>query len=173
MEMANSEKDHEIRALGVIFVIIIGIRITTVFAIITTPTRTPLSQSSEVKITTKRYHQYPIKVQPPHYTINNKFFHLIKHNEKLPQCQYKYEGTYPAEIKPGCDEEINRYGKFCIFHDKDHYAEHEQEATKRFEEKVLESLSQNKPLECFGYYLPDINFAELLKGKRSFPQRLL
>jgi uncharacterized protein YjbI with pentapeptide repeats len=47
----------------------------------------------------------------------------------------------------------------------DHYAEYEQEATKRFEELVKDSISQNKPLECFGYYLPDINFANLLEGK--------
>jgi hypothetical protein len=82
----------------------------------------------------------------------------------LPNCEYKYESSYPT-IKFACNEPSIINGKFCIFHDKDHYAEYEQEATKRFEEKVLESISQNKPLNCFGYYLPDINFAKLLKEK--------
>jgi hypothetical protein len=91
---------------------------------------------------------------------------LIKHNEKLPKCQYKYQS---AKIKFACNEPSRTNGKFCIFHDEEHYAEHEQEAAKRFEKKVLESTSQNKPLECFGYYHPDVNFAELLRGE-SFAQ---
>jgi hypothetical protein len=40
---------------------------------------------------------------------------------------------------------------------------------ERFKEKAEESIDHNKPLECFGYYLPAINFAELLGG-RSFAQ---
>jgi uncharacterized protein YjbI with pentapeptide repeats len=40
---------------------------------------------------------------------------------------------------------------------------------ERFKEKAEESIDHNKPLECFGYYLPGINFAELLGG-RSFAQ---
>jgi hypothetical protein len=38
--------------------------------------------------------------------------------------------------------------------------EYEGKATKRFEEKVSESLSENKPLICIGYYLPAIEFAK-------------
>jgi hypothetical protein len=41
-----------------------------------------------------------------------------------------------------CNEPSITNGKFCIFHDKDHYAEHEQEAIKRLKEKVLESVSK-------------------------------
>jgi uncharacterized protein YjbI with pentapeptide repeats len=55
------------------------------------------------------------------------------------------------------------------FHDKDHYTQYEQKATERFENKVKDSISDNKPLECVGYYLPAINFATLLEGK-SFAQ---
>jgi uncharacterized protein YjbI with pentapeptide repeats len=80
-------------------------------------------------------------------------------------CQYKYESGFPIKIKFVCDEPSIPNSVFCIFHDKDHYTEHEQEAARRFEEKVSESISENKPLECFGYYLPEINFAELLMGR--------
>jgi hypothetical protein len=83
----------------------------------------------------------------------------------LPYCEYKYEPFYAPTIKFACNEPSITNGKFCIFHDKDHYAEYEQEVTKRFEEIVSESISQNKPLECFGYYLPAINFRKLLKEK--------
>jgi uncharacterized protein YjbI with pentapeptide repeats len=76
---------------------------------------------------------------------------------KLPSCQYKYPCDVPTETK------------FCIFHDKDHYAKHEQEVKERFEEKVKKSISHNKPLECRGYYIPAINFTKLLEGK-SFAQ---
>jgi uncharacterized protein YjbI with pentapeptide repeats len=55
--------------------------------------------------------------------------------------------------------------KFCIFHDRDHYAEHEREATKRFEEKVVESISGERPLECFGYYVPDFDLKERIFTK--------
>jgi hypothetical protein len=83
----------------------------------------------------------------------------------LATCQYKYETDYIKEIKYKCPEPTIPNSKFCIFHDIDHYTEHEEEAAKRFEKKVLESISQNKPLECFGYYLPDIDFTKLLDGK--------
>jgi uncharacterized protein YjbI with pentapeptide repeats len=86
----------------------------------------------------------------------------VKNDEKLPACQYIHKYKYPG-IKPGCSELTD--GKFCIFHDKDHYAEYEEKATKRFEKKVSDSISQNEPLECIGYYLSNIAFAKLLKEK--------
>jgi uncharacterized protein YjbI with pentapeptide repeats len=103
---------------------------------------------------------------------------LIKYHEKLPQCQYRYKFPYESAlgIKFTCDELSTTNSKFCIFHDKDHYAEHEREAAERFKEKVKESISKNKPLVCIGYYLPDINFVELLEGEsfevEFFPQRV-
>jgi uncharacterized protein YjbI with pentapeptide repeats len=81
----------------------------------------------------------------------------------LPTCQYKYESHYPEEIKFACSEPSITNSKFCIFHDKDHYIEHEQEAARRFEKKVSDSISDKKPLECFGYYLPEIYFKKLLR----------
>jgi hypothetical protein len=95
---------------------------------------------------------------------------LVKHDEKLDTCQYKYERDYPTEVRFRCKEPPIANSKLCIFHHKEHSVIYEQEATKRFEEKVRESISQDNGLECFGYYLPVIiNFARLLEGK-SFAQ---
>jgi len=62
-----------------------------------------------------------------------------------------------------CSEEARTGSKFCIFHDenyvKDHYVEYN--VIKRFEEKVAESISKNKPLECIGYFIPPVEFAKL------------
>jgi Pentapeptide repeats (9 copies) len=85
----------------------------------------------------------------------------------LATCQYE-SGSFeyiPPEIPLDCKEEPIKNGEFCIFHDKNHYTEHEQEAAKKFEEKVKESISQNEPLICFGYFLPAIDFRRLLEGK--------
>jgi uncharacterized protein YjbI with pentapeptide repeats len=93
---------------------------------------------------------------------------LVVQNEKLPRCQYEYKSDIPF-IRFACPEETRTNGKFCIFHDKDHYAEHEQEATERFKEKVFESISQNKPLECIGCFIPAIDIVNLL-SERTFSQ---
>ena len=61
--------------------------------------------------------------------------------------------------------------EFCIFHDKDHYTDHEKEARKRLENILEESISENKPLECIGYYLPYIDCAKLLIQK-TFSQQV-
>src|SRR5829696_2152424 len=110
-----------------------------------------------------------IVVTPARAIINDKFFYLIRYNVKLPLCQYRYETYFPKGIKFACNEPAIANGKFCIFHDKEHYTEYAQEATERFEQILSESVSDNKPLECFGYYLPGIDFAKLLKG-RHFAQ---
>jgi rare lipoprotein A (peptidoglycan hydrolase) len=83
----------------------------------------------------------------------------------LPTCEYKHGIDFPSTIRFECNEPSVTNSIFCIFHDKDNYAEHEEKVTKRFRERVLESISQNKPLECVGYYLPYIHFAEWIKEK--------
>jgi hypothetical protein len=81
-------------------------------------------------------------------------------------CQYKYKSkTEYRKLDFTCNEKVRTGSSTrCIFHDKnyvkDHYEEFEHEATKRFEEKIRESISENKPLECIGYYLPAIEFAK-------------
>ena len=85
-------------------------------------------------------------------------------------CDYNYEHfSFPVDRLFTCDEPPITNSNFCIFHDKDHYTDHRQKATKRFEEKLKESISKDKPLECSGYYLPYINFPKLLQEK-SFVQ---
>jgi len=78
-----------------------------------------------------------------------------------------------------CNEEPKAGSIFCIFHDEDylkgHYVEFERQATKRFEEKVNKSISENKPLQCNAYFLPDIKFAKYLQNnlttqEKTFPQ---
>jgi uncharacterized protein YoaH (UPF0181 family) len=87
----------------------------------------------------------------------------------LPNCLYDYESDYPIRISFACKEQppINR--EYCIFNDRDHHAEHQQEAVERLEEIVSECVSQSKPVECIGYYLLHINFARLLK-ENTFAQ---
>jgi uncharacterized protein YjbI with pentapeptide repeats len=79
----------------------------------------------------------------------------------LPNCQYKYESEYSRK-RFECDEPTIKNSKFCIFHDQDHYEEYEDNATERFKEKLFESIHKKKSLVCIGYYLPRINFLELL-----------
>jgi hypothetical protein len=89
----------------------------------------------------------------------------------LTTCQYTNENPYPTGF--ACKEPTVEGSKFCLFHSKDYHIKDDPEAIKklenRIEEKVKESIDNNKPLECFGYSLPDIDFAKLLGGK-SFEQ---
>ena len=78
----------------------------------------------------------------------------------MPHCAYKYEPYYRS-TRFTCKEECRTNSKFCIFHDKDHYAQHEKEAIDRFQDIVAESLSKGSPLECIGFYLPRIDCASL------------
>lgn len=74
------------------------------------------------------------------------------------------------EMPLDCKEQATtENSELCIFHDDKYFEGHEQEASKRFEDKVKESINQNKPLICFGYYLPSIDFTKLLEGK-TVPQ---
>jgi hypothetical protein len=76
----------------------------------------------------------------------------------LASCQYNYNSSLYPKWHFSCNEEARTGRFFCIFHDenyvKNHYEEFEHEATKRFEEKIRESYSKNKPLECIGFHLP-------------------
>jgi hypothetical protein len=62
----------------------------------------------------------------------------------LATCQYKLEPEIYLPKGFSCNEDARTGSKYCIFHDekyvKDHYAEYEREATKRFEEKVRRVL---------------------------------
>ena len=75
--------------------------------------------------------------------------------------------SIPPEIPLECKEPTEN-GQFCIFHDKSHYIE--QKAAKRFEEKLRESINQNKPLLCFGYDLPETYRKYLLSSSLTIQQ---
>jgi uncharacterized protein YjbI with pentapeptide repeats len=90
----------------------------------------------------------------------------------LPRCQYQYKSRTVGSSGnpttwPQCTELTD--GKFCIFQDKEDLESNKQEVTKRFEKKVLDNLSNKEPLDCVGYYIPDIDFANLL-GEKMFSQ---
>jgi uncharacterized protein YjbI with pentapeptide repeats len=76
----------------------------------------------------------------------------------LSKCQY-----HPVDIPsyPGCNEPTITNSNFCFFHDKDHYLEHKPDAKKRIQDKV--SVSNKEALNCTGYYVPYVDFAELLE----------
>jgi uncharacterized protein YjbI with pentapeptide repeats len=93
----------------------------------------------------------------------------------LPRCQYQYKsrtvGSSGVPSRwPRCVELTN--GRFCIFRDKEHLEENKQKVTKRFEKKVRDSLFEEKPLDCVGFYLPHIDFAKLLRRK-TFSQAVI
>ena len=105
-------------------------------------------------------------------TINNKFFNLSRYDKKLSTCQYRYESKYSSKTEFTCNGPNVTNSKSCIFHDKENYAEYEKKATERLEEKVSKSINENKPLECIGYSLSAISFANLLE-EECFAQPVL
>lgn len=67
-----------------------------------------------------------------------------------------------------CDEDSFPGRDVCIFHDKENYNEHRNQAIKRFATKVIQSVHENKPLKCIGYYLPSFDFASLLQDEEKY-----
>jgi hypothetical protein len=82
----------------------------------------------------------------------------------LPKCQFttKY---YDYEIRKNvdfdCPEEEPLASGFCIFHDKDYLQdktnneEHKRKVLNRLERKVNHAISNNEPLLCIGFQLPN------------------
>jgi hypothetical protein len=70
-----------------------------------------------------------------------------------------------------CDEEFywdeEPASGFCIFHDKDYlhdktnYEEHKRKVRDRLEHKVNHAISNNEPLLCIGFQLPDFSLLDL------------
>jgi hypothetical protein len=56
---------------------------------------------------------------------------------------------------------------FCIFHDRNYiqdktnYEEHKKRLVERLKDKVKDAMSNNLPLFCIGYYLPDLGLSDL------------
>jgi hypothetical protein len=70
-----------------------------------------------------------------------------------------------------CDEEFywdeEPASGFCIFHDKDYlhdktnYEEYKRKVRDRLKHKVNHAISNNEPLLCIGFQLPDFSLSDL------------
>jgi hypothetical protein len=66
-----------------------------------------------------------------------------------------------------CQEEELLTSGFCIFHDKDYlqdetnYEEDERKVLDRLKQKVNHAISDNEPLFCIGFQLPDFSLSVL------------
>jgi uncharacterized protein YjbI with pentapeptide repeats len=77
-----------------------------------------------------------------------------------------------------CDEEFywdeEPASGFCIFHDKDYlhdktnYEEHKRKVRDRLKHKVNHAISNNEPLLCIGFQLPDFSLSDLGVSKKEF-----
>ena len=69
-----------------------------------------------------------------------------------------------------CPEQALASG-FCIFHDKDYLQnktnnEHKRKVLDRLKYKVNHAISNNEPLLCIGFYLPDFSLSDLSISKK-------
>jgi hypothetical protein len=86
----------------------------------------------------------------------------------LPNCQFTtiyYDYDNRKKVDFYCDEEPLASG-FCIFHDKDYLQdktnneEHKRVVLDRLKRKVKHAISNNEPLLCLGFQLPDFNLSD-------------
>jgi uncharacterized protein YjbI with pentapeptide repeats len=91
----------------------------------------------------------------------------------LPKYQFTvkyYNHETHKEVDFSCDEEPLASG-FCIFHDKDYlqyktnYEEHKRKVLDRLKHKVNDAISNNEPLLCIGFQLPDFSLSNLSNSK--------
>ena len=87
----------------------------------------------------------------------------------MPKCQFTSQ-YYEYEIGKNVDfhcQELPLASGFCIFHDKDYlqdktnYEEHKTKVLDRLTDKVNHAISNNEPLLCIGFQLPDFNLSDL------------
>ncbi len=88
----------------------------------------------------------------------------------MPKCQfttkyYDYESRKWVDFN--CDDEESLASGFCIFHDKDYlqdktnYEENRRKVLDRLRHKVNHAISNNEPLFCIGFQLPDFSLSDL------------
>jgi hypothetical protein len=92
----------------------------------------------------------------------------------LSKCQFtsKY---YDYEIRKVaifyCQEEDILPSGFCIFHDKDYLQDktnsedHKMKVLDRLKHKVNHAISNNEPLLCIGFQLPDFSLSDISISK--------
>ena len=94
----------------------------------------------------------------------------------MAKCKYEYKSSQFESILPeiplDCKEQSTENGELCIFHDKSHYTEHEQEAAKRFEETVRESINQNKPFGMLWLLSAGYRFCKFIRREKFFATSL-
>jgi hypothetical protein len=87
----------------------------------------------------------------------------------LPKCQFTtkyYDYEIDDVIDFNCDEDLLASG-FCIFHDKDYLQdntnneEHKRKVLDRLKHKVNHTISNNEPLLCIGFQLPEFSLSDL------------
>jgi hypothetical protein len=88
----------------------------------------------------------------------------------LPKCQFTtqyYDYEIRKDVDFDCQEESLASG-FCIFHDKDYllqdktnYEEHKRNVLDRLKHKVNHAISNNEPLLCIGFQLPEFRLSDL------------
>jgi hypothetical protein len=92
----------------------------------------------------------------------------------LAKCQFTtkyYDYEIDKEVDFNCDEEPLASG-FCIFHDKDYLQdntnneEHKRKVQDRLKHKVNYTISNNEPLLCIGFQLPDFILSDLSSTKK-------
>ena len=90
----------------------------------------------------------------------------------MPKCQfttiYDYEIGEMVYFKCPEEVEVPLDSCFCIFHDKDYllqdktnYEEHKRAVLDRLKHKVNHAISNNEPLFCIGFHLPDFSLSDL------------
>ncbi len=93
----------------------------------------------------------------------------------MPKCQFTtkyYDYEIDDEIHFCCPEEPLASG-FCIFHDKYYLQdkinneEHKRNVLERLKHKANYAISNNEPLFCIGFQLPDFSLSDLsIIGKK-------
>jgi hypothetical protein len=88
----------------------------------------------------------------------------------LPKCQYTtqyYDYENLNGIDFNCPDEEPLASGFCIFHGKDYFhdytnnEEHKRKVLDRLKHKVNHAISDNEPLLCIGFKLPDFSLSDL------------
>ena len=95
----------------------------------------------------------------------------------MPKCQfttkyYDYESNKRVDFY--CDDEEALVSGHCIFHDKDYLQdntnneEHKRKVLDRLKHKVNYTISNNEPLLCIGFQLPDFSLSDLSIISKEF-----
>jgi uncharacterized protein YjbI with pentapeptide repeats len=90
----------------------------------------------------------------------------------LPNCQFTtnyYDYETSKEVDFNFTEEEPLASGFCIFHDKDYLLqdktsnneEHKRKVLDRLKHKVNHAISNNEPLLCIGFQLPEFSLSDL------------